>query len=83
MSDEPEYLAEHLRSALATDRRVYEQGLNVAVVGESIVVQGAVATPAQRDAVREVAREHLPRAEIVNDVEVVPNGEPDTVEDLG
>ncbi len=42
MSDEAEYVAERLRSAFAMDRRLHLQGLDVSVVGETIVVRGAV-----------------------------------------
>jgi hypothetical protein len=82
MSDEAEYVAEHLRSAFATDRRLHLQGLDVSVVGETIVVRGAVWSSDQRDAVGEVAHELVPDAAVVNDVEVVPNAEPGTIEDL-
>jgi hypothetical protein len=84
MSGEPEYVAEHLRTAFATDRRVHELGLEVSVIGGTIVVRGTVSTAAQRDAVREVDCELAPpQAEVVDDVEVLPNPEPDTAEDLG
>jgi osmotically-inducible protein OsmY len=78
-----EYLAEHIRTALATDRRVLELGLEVTVMGDTIVLRGAVSTPAQRDAAGEVARELAPAAEILNDVEVSPNAEPDSAEEIG
>lgn len=78
-----EYRAEHLRAALAADRRVHEQGLDVTVVGSTIVIRGTVATAALRDSVGEVARELIPAADIVNDVEVTPNPEPGAAEELG
>jgi osmotically-inducible protein OsmY len=78
-----EYVAEHLRAAFARDARVQELGLDVIVRGETVVVQGAVATPDQRDAVAAVAHEMLPGATVVNDVDVPPNVEPGAVEDLG
>lgn len=77
------YLAEHIHSALATDHRVHEQGIEVTVVGAAIVLRGTVATPAQRDAASAVARELAPDAEIVNDLEVPPAPEPDGVEEIG
>jgi hypothetical protein len=77
MSGEPEYVAEHLRTGLATDGRLHELGLDVSVIGTTIVVRGAVSSPAQRDAVGAIAAELAPGSEIVNDVEVVPSRRPD------
>jgi BON domain len=77
MSGEPEYVAEHLRTGLATDGRLHELGLDVSVIGATIVVRGAVSSPAQRDAVGAIAAELAPGSEIVNDVEVVPSRRPD------
>jgi osmotically-inducible protein OsmY len=79
----PEYLAQHIRDALATDPRVLELGLEVAVVGRTVVLRGSVATAAQRDAAVEVARELAPGAEILNDVEVPPAPEPCEAEEIG
>ncbi len=59
-----EYRAEHLRAALAADPRVHELGLDVAVLGDTIVLRGTVATEAMRAAVGEVAREFAPDAVI-------------------
>ncbi|HEX6418808.1 MAG TPA: BON domain-containing protein [Acidimicrobiales bacterium] len=78
----PEYVAEHVRHALTTDARVHEQGLDVAVIGDVVVVRGTVATAALRDAVAEVVAEQVPGAEVVNDVDVAPNPEPGAAEDL-
>jgi hypothetical protein len=80
MSGEPEYVAEHLRTGLATDGRLHELGLDVSVIGTTIVVRGAVSSLAQRDAVGTIASELAPGAEIVNDVEVVPSRRPDSAE---
>lgn len=77
-----EYLAERIRRALATDCRVHEQGLEVTVSGQTIVLRGAVPTSALRDAAGEVARELAPDAAILNHVEVPPNSEPDSVEEI-
>jgi osmotically-inducible protein OsmY len=78
----PEYLAEHIRTALATDPRVHEQGLDVTVIGHTIVLRGTVPTPALRQAAGDVAREMAPGADVLNDVEVPPNAEPDDVEEI-
>ncbi|HEX6425658.1 MAG TPA: BON domain-containing protein [Acidimicrobiales bacterium] len=77
-----EYVAEHVRRALTTDQRVHEQGLDVAVLGDLVVVRGTVATPALRDAVGEVVAEQVPGAEVVNDVAVAPDAPPGAAEDL-
>ena len=53
-----EYVAEHVRRALTTDRRAHEQGLDVAVIGDMVVVRGTVATASLRGAVGEVVAEH-------------------------
>jgi osmotically-inducible protein OsmY len=79
----PEYLAEHIRTALATDPRVHEQGLDVTVIGHTVVLRGTVTTPTRRRALAEVAHELAPGAEILNDVEVPPNPEPEAPEEIG
>lgn len=81
---DPEYLVEHLRTSLATDGRVLQQGLDVSLVGDVVVVRGAVPTGSVRDAVAAVVREAVPDLRVVNDVEVTPAAEPgdDDVEDL-
>lgn len=79
---DPEYVAEHLRAALATDPRVLQPGLEVRVARDIVVVQGCVPTAGVRAAVADVVREHLTDRRVVNEVEVTPNAEPDDVEDL-
>lgn len=77
-----DYLAEAIRRALATDCRVHEQGLEVTVSGQTVVLRGTVPTTALRDAAGEVARELAPDAAILNHVEVPPNAEPDGAEEI-
>lgn len=81
---DPEYLVEHVRASLATDPRVLQQGLDVSLTGDFVVVRGAVATAVVRDAVAAVVREAVPGLQVVNDVEVTPAREPSDgdVEDL-
>ena len=81
---EGEYEMERLRAALATDTRVLQQGLDVALHGDLVVVRGAVPTAAARDGVAGVVRDVLPGRRLVNDVEVTPNAEPgaEDIEDL-
>ena len=79
----PVYEAEHLRSALATDPRVMQPGLDVSVTADVVVVRGCVPTGAVRDGVAAVLGEQLGGRRLVNDVEVTPNREPEGAEDLG
>jgi BON domain len=80
---EPVYEAEHLRTALATDPRVMQPGLDVAVTADVVVVRGCVPTGGVRDAVADVLGEHVGGRRLVNDVEVTPNPEPEGAEDVG
>lgn len=81
-TDSPTYLAQHIRNALATDPRVLEQGLEVTTAGTTIEVRGTVETAAQRHAVEIVVRELAPDFEVLNDVDVPPNAEPDSAEEI-
>jgi hypothetical protein len=81
-ADDPEYLGEHLREALATDPRVQQPGLEVRVTRALVVVRGCVPTEAVRSAVADVVGDRATGWEIVNEVEVTPNVEPAGAEDL-
>jgi hypothetical protein len=80
--DDPEYLAEHLRAALATDGRVLQPGLEVRVTRDLVVVRGCVPTEGVREAVGVVVHDHAAGWEVVNEVEVTPNVEPLDAEDI-
>ena len=80
--EEPEYQAEHLRAALATDPRVMQPGLEVGVTPGAVVVRGCVPTESMKGAVADVLQPHLEGRRLVNDVEVTPNAVPDGAEDL-
>lgn len=54
-----EHVVVHIRDALATDSRVGELGLDVAVVGGHVVVRGCVTTPTRKEQVLVVVREQL------------------------
>jgi osmotically-inducible protein OsmY len=72
MSDAaPEYLAQHLREALATDGRTAEQGIDVTVAGERLVLSGTAFSREQRDAIEVVAVEVAPGYEVQLDISVV------------
>ena len=83
-SPDAEYLVEHVRSALATDPRVLQQGMDVSFAGEVVVVRGSVPTTSVRDGVAAVVGDVVPGMQVVNDVDVTPNTEPgaNDVEDL-
>jgi hypothetical protein len=83
----PEYLVQHIQDALATDPRARELGVDVQVVGTSVVLTGTVATPDLRaaigDVVREVVeREPTPAHQVVNELAVMPHGDDGSVEEL-
>ena len=69
-TDPPQYVAERIRSALASDRRVSEIGIGVKIVGNRVQLSGAVATRERRALVEEVVRELLPEHDVQNDVVV-------------
>lgn len=65
-----EYLAQHLRDAIAADARTGELGVEVTVVGERLIVRGIVGSEERRSAIDDVAGEVVPDVEIVNETEV-------------
>lgn len=81
MSDE--YLAEHVREALAHDPRVADLGITVTVEPGTVRLSGEVATEERREAVGVVAREVGTGYEILNDVTVTACEEPNAVENVG
>jgi hypothetical protein len=70
-----DYLGAHLEEALATDGRVAEQGLHVAVDGAELVVRGTVSTRQRCDAIAAVARETVPEARVRNEAVVAALGD--------
>ncbi|HEY9556761.1 MAG TPA: hypothetical protein VIR58_08500 [Acidimicrobiales bacterium] len=69
------YVIAHVREALATDERVAELGIELTIASSTLVLNGRVASTAQRDAATAVATEllaaQLPDLEVRNDLEVV------------
>ncbi len=65
-----EYLAQHLRDALAEDPRVGELGVVVTVVHGHVYFGGQVANDGRRRAVAAVAAEVLPGHQLHNEVTV-------------
>lgn len=76
-----EHVAVHVRDELATDGRVGELGLDVAIEGAAVVVRGAVSTQARRSAVDlivgEVLAAHGLDLAIRNETAVPASAEPD------
>lgn len=82
MSDE--YLAQHVREALAHDPRVADLGISVRVEPGAVRLSGQVATEERREAVAVVAREALDTGhQVHNDVTVTACDEPNDVENVG
>ena len=66
-----QYVVEHIRDALAQDRRVGELDVQVKVVGDRIFVKGTVPVAARRDAITAVLEEMFgDAAKISNEVTV-------------
>ena len=80
------YLVGHIQDALATDSRARELGVDVTVAGGRVVLNGTVATEAQREAIGEVAGEvvadHAAGHEVVNELTVMSHDEGGSVEEL-
>ena len=53
-----------------------QQGLDVSLTGDLVVVRGSVPTTSVRDGVAAVVGDLVPDAQVVNDVDVTPNTEP-------
>lgn len=77
-----DYLGAHLEEALATDGRVAEQGLHVALGDDELVVTGTVSTPERCEAIDVVARELVPDVRVRNEAvvaTVADHAEPEEV----
>lgn len=81
MSSE-QYLAANLRRALAEDPRTAEQGVRVTVRGGHVMLSGDVACEDRRRALEEVLQDVAPELHVMNDVRIVPAGEPVGEEEL-
>ncbi|HSH60518.1 MAG TPA: BON domain-containing protein [Acidimicrobiales bacterium] len=78
-----EYLAQHVRQALANDPRVADLGISVRVEPGAVRLSGQVATEERREAVAVVAREALDTGrQVHNDVTVTACDEPNDVENV-
>ena len=68
--DPPQYVAERIRSALASDPRVAELGIAVKIVGNRVQLAGTVATRDRRQLVEEIVRGLMPEHEVQNEIQV-------------
>lgn len=66
-----EYLAGKLREALAADDRVSQLDIDIRLKGNHVVLGGAVATSARREAAESVAREIMPDYLVINELQVI------------
>ncbi len=78
----PEYLAEHVREAIAKDERLAELHVHVTVRGRRVTLTGEVATEERRRALYEVTAALVPDCEVVNQTTVAPLGDTPKVERL-
>jgi hypothetical protein len=62
--------------AIANDLRTNELGIRVEVIDRRVVICGEVASADRRAAVLTVAREHLPEAEIVDEIQLSDAADP-------
>jgi hypothetical protein len=76
MTDQPQYLVAEVQQRLATDPRVAELGLDVAVTDRTITVRGRLGGADCRAQVDTVIAEAAPGYEIRNEVECVELEEP-------
>lgn len=73
MSDDanaPQYVAEHVRDALAADPAINELGVHVKIVGRRVVLTGSVATSERQERIGTLVRVMLPDYEVQNEVTV-------------
>ena len=78
--DRPEYLAEHIRTALAD--RVGELGVHVTLAGDGVFLSGEVASAERRTAVADVAAEVAGGRPVHNQTTVMDYPEPAGAEQL-
>jgi osmotically-inducible protein OsmY len=69
---QPEYVAEHVREAIAQDERLAELHVHVQVMGSRVTLTGEVATEERRRALLDVVSSLLPDCEVVNHTTVAP-----------
>ncbi len=73
-ANQPQYVAERVRAALAKDPAVNELGVRVRIVEKKIFLTGIVATAERQTRIGVIVREMLPDYDVRNEV---------TVEEIG
>jgi hypothetical protein len=76
------YVEARLREAFAHDPRAGELGISVSVTGNHVKLTGLISSSARRDVLEQIVREHLPDAEIDDQVELVETPEPHDLEEM-
>ena len=80
--ENPQYQVARVRRALLADPRTAEQGIQVDIRGDQVVLTGEVASARRRADLDEVLREVVPEFRVLNEVRVVSAQEPDGREEL-
>ncbi|GAB3213024.1 BON domain-containing protein [Marinactinospora thermotolerans] len=73
-AQEPQYLATHLREALAADPRTAEMGVRVRVHGDDVYLSGEVACAERRERILQVARELVPDRRVHDELSIAHVG---------
>jgi hypothetical protein len=81
-SDRDPYQAEHLREALAQDPRVGELGVDVEIVGETVVLRGTLTSTERQTAATAIAHNLMPNYAVRNETAVPDCPEAPQVEHL-
>ncbi|MCE5291935.1 MAG: BON domain-containing protein [Nocardiaceae bacterium] len=76
------YVEARLREAFAHDPRAGELGISVSVAGNHVTLTGLISSTLRRQALETIVREHLPDAEIDDQVELVETPEPHDLEEM-
>ena len=81
-SEPLQYVAAHVREALAHDGRVAALDIEVRIVGSDLFLTGSVASPPRPQAAEDVVRAQLPDLTIHNQLDVLPVDAPSTREEI-
>ena len=81
-AEQEQYVAEHVREALARHPAVGELGVDVVLRDGRVMVTGEVGTPERRDAITAVLSKLLPEYEIQNATTVAEIGDAAEWEEL-
>jgi hypothetical protein len=76
MRNEYEHTNQRVEQAIANDARTNELGVHIESIERRVIVRGEVASEERRDAVLTVVHEHLPEAEIVDQLQLSDDTQP-------